>query len=170
MDYGPSCIIIPTDQGIIKKQQHRKYKTHDTSIQKRIHEQAYEILKHYSLLQTPRILESEHTYCMERIDTSRPIWLGVKDSYIEYDVNFIQNLKEELARFWNDMWNLGYAPWDFELYVQPSNRVMILDYDKYGLKNGSTLYMYTRSINPQFFLHPCFPKNFSEKVGSFSYQ
>lgn len=165
MDYGPSCIIIPIEEGIQKKQMHRMIRTHDISIQKRIHQQAYEILKNYPLLQTPRILESqEHIYCMERIDTTRPIWLGVKESCVPYDVNFIQNLKEELARFWNDMWNIGYAPWDFELYVQPSNTVMILDYDKYGLKIGSRLYMYTRSINRHFFLHPCFPANFSEKL------
>ena len=67
------------------------------------------------------------------------------------------------------MWNYGYAPWDFELYLQPDSRVMILDFDKFGkrlLSNPKDTEPCVRmpfEKNFQgFFDHICFPEGFTD--------
>jgi hypothetical protein len=122
--------------------------------QKGIHEMAWDILTNpsYTLLRTP-FLVGGPLYEMEKIDTGSPIFLG--DEVLPPGVSY-PRLAEELVQFWKDMWTAGYAAWDFELYLQPDGSVMLIDYDKFKKK-----------IEPGFFVHPSFPRNFSELLKGF---
>jgi len=148
-------------------------------MQKRFHQFALAILAEnpeFELLSTPKLYqEDEHPgyYIMERIDTTAPLWLSDPESCACYDMNLVEDIRIELVRFWRNMWEYGYAPRGFRLYIQPmaSNRnrpkVSIVDYRRYDVRHYDTTNN-TISSSPlegDFFRDPCFPSNFRSYVG-----
>ena len=157
---GSRSIIIPHGNHTIRKKIINERYGHSLELQKSIHRTAYDVLRNFRILTTPSVSDDQNYYIMDRIDTSKPIWLGDTESYSIYDANLIIDLRRELVRFWTIMWNNNFAPWDFELYLQPDSRVMMIDYDKYGIRTESGIRLPVRINMDDFFIHPSFPKGF----------
>jgi hypothetical protein len=151
MQEGTSSTIERWKPGIIQKKQKRRSFSLSVLEQRKIHRIIYDCLKTYKILKTPKIYydtDNPNAYLMQEINTDNPIWLGDPSTYASYSPEYIAALIKELQQLWKHLWNSGYSAWDFELYVQPNNNVMILDFDKFGKK-----------IN-YFFDHICFPQGF----------
>jgi hypothetical protein len=192
IDMGVNGIIIPSANGnIVRKKMRRNAIGNSIDIQIEIHRMAQQILRdenNFTILRAPylnwppgRALgvngmhptngtnQQEDEYWMERIDTSRPLWLGDQDSVTCYPEDMIRDLIRELARYWQQMQTRGYAAWDFELYVQHDNSVIILDFDKYARCSDTLSYTMPSRIrlrSEHFFQHICFPPGFAEHVGN----
>ena len=127
--------------------------------QKTIHRLIQHILSSYQFLKVPELLDEPHTprYRMRRIKTTRPLYLGLEPNPIA----------TELTLLWKELWGLGYAAWDFELYSQPDGTVMMIDFDRFGYKiqvpdnqNPSLeeqIHLPITIPPGTFFNHVCFP-------------
>lgn len=149
----------------VEKVAKRGSKAHDVITQRRIHALAYSTLTDgsYTILFTPELSADQTKYEMRKIDTRDPIWLGTQE-------NTDSLLKTEVIRFWKAMYNHGFAMLDFELYRQPSGRVAVIDFDSTGFvmtgSNPHVLIPGKEGVNPAlFFVHPCFPPDFEDKLG-----
>ncbi len=154
--------IFRTPFGVVKKAK-RNSKAHDVLTQRRFHALASKLLKEggYTILFTPDLSEDQTQYEMRLVDTREPIWLGTMPIAESL-------LKTELIRFWKEMFAQGFALYDFELYQQPNGRVAILDFDSTGFHmTGKNEHILTpgKDIPPlQYFVHPCFPPDFEQKL------
>jgi hypothetical protein len=180
IDSGANGIILPSPTGnLVRKKMRRHALGNSIETQMRLHQLSQSILRdenNYTTLRAPYLAPPQQMaggggppeYWMERIDTSHPLWLGDHDSVNCYSTNLIQDVTNELRRYWLAMWERGVVPWDFELYVQPDNSVVLLDFDKYAeMVNGSLTF--ARGINislRDFFVHPSFPPEFGAQVGN----
>lgn len=178
LDAGANGLIIPSPNGnLVRKKMRRNAIGNSIEVQMRIHRITQQILtdqNNFTILRAPYLQATNgaagggpEEYWMERIDTSRPLWLGDQDSVNCYSQNLVEDVKQELVRFWRQMWERGYAPWDFELYVQRDGSVVLLDFDKFGRRtddNSMVQMPYRVSVPPErFFTHICFPPGFSER-------
>lgn len=154
--------ILRTPFGVVKKAK-RGSKAHDVLTQRRFHALASKLLSegNYVILFTPDLSNDQTQYEMAIVDTSDPIWLGtqpVSDSL----------LKTEVIRFWKEMFAHGFALYDFELYQQRNGRVAILDFDSVGFHltgPNERIEIPGKTIPPrEYFVHPCFPPDFEEKL------
>jgi hypothetical protein len=68
------------------------------------------------------------------------------------------SLTFELASLWKALYKKGYIALDFELYLQPDGRVIIVDFDKFKKHISGTV------VEDGFFIHPCFPRGFKSLV------
>lgn len=136
---------------VTKKAQRRVPKgSLSISEQKAIHALIGEITTSYTIIRVPYLVSSD-LYEMERVRVDKPIFLGCAgSSVLEVDVAL---LGRELESLWRALYKKGYAAWDFELYLQPDGRVVILDFDKF--KKGLQA-----SPEEAFFIHPSFPRGF----------
>jgi hypothetical protein len=185
LDSGANGLIIPSPSGtVVRKKMRRNAVGNSIDVQMSIHRIAQQILcdtNNFTILRAPYLQQrtaaaagggpepNEEEYWMERIDTSNPLWLGDADSVNCYSRNLVEDTKHELARFWQQMWARGYAAWDFELYVQRDNTVVILDFDKYARRQPDASYRMPYRVNvppERFFIHICFPPEFAEQVGN----
>ena len=144
--------IIAAGLETVKKIPHKKAQKGSLSLdeQKAIHAIIQETS--YTLLRAPVLVHGD-AYEMERIDIEKPIFLGCQGNVLEVDRDL---LVSELATLWKALYKKGYMAWDFELYLQPDGRVVIVDFDKFKV---SSAYM-----DDSFFIHPCFPRGFKEMV------
>ena len=148
--------IFKTPFGVVKIGK-RRSKTLDTVTQRRIHGFAETVLSNpkYTTLRVPRLSTDVSKYEMELVDTRAEIWQATDESLVQ-----------ELVCFWTEMWSLGFALYDFELYKQADGRVVLLDFDATGFRmmNGSeNVQIQGKNIAPcDFFLHPCFPPDFEK--------
>lgn len=184
LDGGSSGIILPSANGnLVRKKMRRNAIGNSIELQINIHRYAQQILRdenNFTTLRAPYLNwpsgaaaaggggPPPEEYWMERIDTTRPLWLGDEESVSCYPPNLIQDVQQELVRYWRQMWARGYAAWDFELYVQRDGSVVILDFDKYG-RQSNTIYSMPYRVNvpeERFFQHICFPPGFAEQVGN----
>ena len=160
MDYiqeGTSSRIVPWKNGIVRKRIKRQSNTLSIKEQIHIHKIAETIIKEFYILTTPHLyydMAYPGYYLMEEIDVEEPIWLGS----CMYDP-----VIKELQTFWQSMWNHNYAAWDFELYRQPDGRVMIIDFDKFGIRLESSVKMPIQTKFEWFFDHICFPQEFTKE-------
>lgn len=146
--------IVSTGEGTVKKVPHRRVPKGSLCLdeQKLIHAAILEETTSYTVLRAPRLVPSEG-YEMERINVDTLIFLGCQGNVIEgFDR---EKLISELAGLFRVLCKRGYLAWDFELYLQPDGRVVIVDFDKF--KKGP--------MQEGFFIHPCFPRGFKEMVG-----
>ena len=135
--------------------------------QKAIHRLIEHILRTdtYQFLSVPELFDDPHTsrYRMRRIRTNSPLYLGIETNTIASEVTLL----------WKELWALGYAAWDFELYLQPDGTVMIIDFDRFGIKIQDQ--QRNLSIQEQihlpitipsgtFFNHVCFPSEFENRL------
>ena len=202
IDFGASAVILPlADGALVRKKMRRNAAGHDELTQQRIHRTSQTILQdrnNFDYLRMPVLEEGnwiplEH-YVMQRVDVTRPLFLGDRDScasilndrLLPEHLN-LDDISNELARWWRQMWTAGFAPWDFELYVQRNGRVILLDVDKFGFRRegyggggaaaaagggpapaeGPPVQMPVPLALDTFFHHPCFPTDFLDRILSF---
>lgn len=150
--------IFTSPFGVVKIGK-RRSKTLDTVSQRRIHVFAEKVLNDpkYTLLRVPRLSPDLSKYEMEMVDTRVEIWQPNDEQLVK-----------ELIWFWTDMWSLGFALYDFELYLQKKGDVVLLDFDATGFRmiNGTeSVHIQGKNVNPSdFFLHPCFPPDFEKHL------
>jgi hypothetical protein len=149
MEGANSRIHEASSSTVIKRSKRRAHGL-DAAQQKEIHRLVLNILANpfYTILRAPYLVDGPF-YEMEKIDTDTPLFLAESGGS--------ERLLEELTRFWKALWALGYAAWDFELYHQPNGSVMMIDFDKFK-KTGR--------LEPGFFVHPSFPRNFEKLLGA----
>ena len=140
------------------------------SEQKRIHRHIQSILHNYQLLRVPELLDSidSHRYRMRKIKTTHPLHLGLMEDH---------NLADEVRRLWLRLWEDGFAAWDFELYLQPDGKVMMIDFDRFGyrmyLENllghipiDRRIHLPITIQSGTFFQNVCFPADFQQSLGN----
>jgi len=149
--------IFRTVFGVVKIGK-RRSKTHDTVAQRRIHSFIEEILSQprYIVLKTPALSHDLLKYEMKYVNTDEPLWMPNDGAIIR-----------ELVWLWEEMWEKGFALYDFELYQQPDNTVIILDFDATGLRiqnnDEVSVYIPGKNVNPNdFFDHMSFPPDFEQ--------
>jgi len=143
--------IISAGLETVRKIPHKKASKGSLSLeeQKAIHAIIIEETPSYTLLRAPRLVHGDG-YEMERIDVEKPIFLGCQGNVLEGIDRVL--LVSELTMLWKALYKKGYNAWDFELYLQPDGRVVIVDFDKFK-KEG---------VDDRFFIHPCFPRGFAD--------
>jgi hypothetical protein len=181
LDSGANGLILPSPNGrLVRKKIRRHAVGNPIDVQMTIHRIAQQILcdeNNFTTLRAPYLNQQggaaggggEEEYWMERIDTTNPLWLGDQDSVNCYSHNLVEDVRQELVRFWQQMWRRGYAAWDFELYIQRDNTVVILDFDKYARHGVNDTYHMPYRVNvppERFFTHVCFPPDFADLVGN----
>jgi len=163
MDYGSHGIIIPHGSSVEKKS--RRATGHSIQLQMTIHRVVQNIINqgNYNHIRVPILSDvNPNKYKMERISTRRPIILGEPDSCRTLGTTMIREMKNELIRLWIELWELGYAAWDFDLFVH-DGKVVLLDFDRFGFRmprmpNGVDLPL--QIPVGTFFNHSCFPTDF----------
>jgi hypothetical protein len=180
IDSGANGIILPSPTGnLVRKKMRRRALGNSIDTQIQLHRMSQSILRdenNYTTLRVPYLAPQTlgaagggpTEYWMERVDTTRPLWLGDHDSVNCYSQNLIEEVIRELRRYWLAMWDRDIAPWDFELYVQPDNSVVLLDFDKYAQRINGRLTS-ARGLNipvRDFFNHACFSPEFEAQVGN----
>ena len=155
IDEGKSGVIYSMSPEVVMKVP-RKHG--GITEQKRIHRICNELLRTspipFYILRIPALIDPDSpTYTMERVDTSRPIFLALEPSPTPL-------LLVELTRAWLLFWTrAGFAAYDFELYIQPDGTVVLLDFDSFVLRqSGDDL------PPPTFFHHPSFPQDFRKRL------
>ena len=137
--------------------------------QKTIHRLIEHILQSdfYQFLKVPELLDEPYQprYRMRRIMTKNPLHLALQTNH---------NIAAEVTQLWKELWSLGYAAWDFELYRQPDGTTMIIDFDRFGYKislpdnqNPSLeeqIHLPITIPPGTFFDHVCFPVGFENRV------
>lgn len=163
MDEGSNGRVYRLANGNIQKVGKRRVSGHDIETQRRIHMFLEKSQMRY--IHVPALVKdsvAEYEYCMEAIDTSRPIAISENDPEIYY----------EFRDLWIKAWMYGFGLLDFELYKQPNGKVSMIDFDKTAFRiiGGSVenqfklpfSYDPSRTSNSVYFAYPCFPANFLE--------
>lgn len=158
-------ILIPSADGALVRK--KVYAGNPVEFQRRLHRLSQTILRddnNFTILRTPHLYEHQD-YWMEHVDVRYPVYLGDSDStsiLSSIYPSLLNPLTQELKRYWIQMWDHGYSPYGFELYVQPDGSVVLLDFDTYGSRTQET-----RPVFPEhFFQHPCFPPDFKYQLES----
>lgn len=96
-------------------------KRKNNNFEYKIHILAEELTQDLRVLRVPKIFErvSQRAYVMEKIQLSPVI--------------YTDELLTELSILYKRMIEKGFFPNDFELYQQPDNSVILLDFDKFGV-------------------------------------
>lgn len=169
---GRSNILLPySERAIEKRTAVHGTPCHDTLTQLRIHRAAQSVIQtgNFDHLRVPILYDDHEFYVMELVDVSQPLWLGNPASCSLYNLNMIIDVTSDLERFWNIMWNqYGFAPWDFQLFVQQDNSVVLLGFDKFGLRRpegiGAPVDIPVPVPVNEFFSGDCFPYYFRVDV------
>jgi hypothetical protein len=163
---GSSSMILPWKHNTIQKKRKKSANTLTLFEQRVIHGIIENLTQKTKVLKTPKLYNDfkyPNHYIMEKINTDTPIWLGDPHIHLHYETLFMKTLLHEIQDLWKNMWNYGYAPWDFELYIQPNKEVMIIDFDKFGkrISHTNSLMMPLQTPLEDFFDHICFPPRFT---------
>lgn len=171
MDYGSHGIIICRGRTVEKKT--RRTTGHPIQVQMTIHRVVQTIINqgNYDYIRVPILYDVNPMrpmrpmpYKMERISTRYPLILSEPDSCRITDIQSIRNVKNELVRLWVQLWELGYAAWDFDLFVH-DGKVVLLDFDRFGIRTPNQVPDLPLQIPVgTFFNHSCFPTDFKQRV------
>ncbi len=140
IDEGASARVYKCEgyPGYIIKQQKRsaRHISHTPIFQQKIQAWAYQAMqqdnfKHLHVPWCQHVGSSPKSsmYLMEEIDITSPVDLNEK---IPEDIN------KELIRFYFLAACAGYYPYDYEIYKQPNDTYMLVDFDKFGLLINKT--------------------------------
>ena len=121
---------IASKPGWVSKTMKRKGKASlPVDRQVEIQQWSHTFLAPFKILFTPNAAaNTARSYHMEEIDSSRPLE-KVTDPALEL----------EILRYYRAAVKRGFFPHDFELYTQPSGKVALLDFDKFGTLVGRTV-------------------------------
>ena len=151
---------------------------HDALTRKRIHELTYRLIGELGLrvLKAPRIDHTHPTeYHFEHIQTESPIYLGDRMHGVELAPMFYEEVCNELLILWWALWEKGFAAYDFKLFLQSDNTVMLVDYDSFGFRMTTgpvSILLPEFQRDPEssktrlrYFFEPvCFPKDFVRRL------
>jgi len=161
MDYGSHGIIIARGRSVEKKT--RRATGHPIQLQMTIHRIIQSIIDqgNYDYIRVPLLSDvNPNKYKMERISTRHPLILSEPDCCRMTDIQTIRNVKIELVRLWVQLWEIGYAAWDFDLFVH-DGKVILLDFDRFGVRMSNGVPDLPLQIPVgTFFNHSCFPTDF----------
>lgn len=112
---GSTSDVYIINHNIVKKILKRRAKGLSAKNQYYVHLLAYQITLNFKELfvPCPDSYDSK-SYTMERIDTTYPV-----------------TTCNEIDMFYNKMYQHGYIPNDYELYVQPDGRIAMIDFGKF---------------------------------------
>lgn len=165
MDYGSHGIIICRGRTVEKKT--RRITGHPIQVQMTIHRIVQNILSqgNYDYIRVPILYDvNPNKYKMERISTRHPLIMSEPDSCSNARIANITHVKNELVRLWVQLWEQGYAAWDFDLFVY-DGKVVLLDFDRFGLRTPNQVPDLPLQIPVgTFFNHSCFPTDFKARV------
>lgn len=159
---------------------------HDVQTQKRLHDLTHRLIKDLNLqiIRTPSLnYANQNGYEMALIDTSLPIYLGDRLKSADLSPRIYEALCDEVVTLWWTLWMKGFAAWDFKLYLQPDDTVMLVDYDKFGfrmssgpfsiqlpnIKKHSETHVCLQDLQ-YFFENTCFPRNFISRLRTNGYE
>ena len=140
----------------------RRSTGHSIQFQMTMHRLLLNLLQDYTHLRVPILSDVNPTrYLMARISTRRPLILGEPDSC---RLPHLSEIKQELVRLWIALWDRGYAAWDFDLFVQKDGKVILLDFDRFGLRVNNSVDLPLHIPMGSFFNHACFPTDFKAAI------
>jgi len=151
---------------------------HDIQTQKRIHNLTYRLIQDLELevLKTPRIIhENLAGYECETIHTGSPLYLGDRMHGVELSPMFYEEVCNEFLILWWALWEKGFAAYDFQLYLQPDNTVMLTGYHSFGFRMTTgpvSILLPEFQRDPErsqsrlryFFEPACFPTDFVRRL------
>lgn len=140
--------VSPKDKNIvIKKSKKKNY------LEYNFHIIAYNLSQKYKILKVPKPLEvlDEKTYSMERIDDKKLLIFSVMSNE---QLETYEEFLEELRDFYRKMICINVFPYDFELYTQKDNTIMLLDFDKFITPVPQ------KKLIKYYLIHPILPKKF----------
>jgi hypothetical protein len=125
----------------------------------------------FRFLKCPSYFDEGGKYIMMKVLTDHPLVLSDEDS--RATCKYINEVEEELLRFWQFLWTEhGLAAYDFDLYqVNEGRFVYIFDFDKFGFRITSGPSWKLKMPNnvdmddTTFFKHQCFPLAAKQKLG-----
>ncbi len=165
--------VIPNTHTVLKRLLPHSV-GHDLLTQKRIHALAQEICRpenNFEILRVPSLAPDAQNvpdYVMEQIDTSIPLY--PRDNITMEILSEAQRnlLTFDLLRFFQRMWEHGFAPWGYDLYLQPDGSIVLLDFDKFGFRRPNWEFQVELPVQlpyyQEFFNHLCFPYNFQHRL------
>ncbi len=170
IDEGNNGRVYSSKSGVIKIQK-RKSLGHDVMTQKKIHIILESLIEglHLNILRVPKLNHTNTSqYEMEFVNTDNILYLGDISHSCDISDELYAKISEEFTLLWIALFSKGYAAWDIELFLQPTGKVMLLDFDKYGIvsNKGNTILMPHWNLNENqknikyFFVNSCFPKSF----------
>ncbi len=185
-DEGNNGRVYESSPSTVIKVQKRKSLGHDVITQKRIHNTAQQVINRLGLkmLRVPRLqLGNATQYEMELINTHNIIYPGSPNHGTAIPPEQFDTLCRELTDFWIALFQMGFAAWDYELFLQKDGSVMLLDFDKFGFrmtsgpvsillpqtKRGSDTHVYVPDLK-YFFQNPCFPCDFVDRLRAAGFQ
>lgn len=120
---GACGTIVDENEKVVRKVLKRKYKGKSAFEQYTLQKLAIQVVEEYKLktIYIPHVYSyDQRSYTMDRVDTSIPLY--------EFEVKY--EVIEELKQFCSGMESKGFFANDIECYVQPNNKIAILDFDK----------------------------------------
>ena len=174
IDEGNNGRLYTSNSGVIKVQK-RKSLGHNVMTQKKIHLVCEALITQLKLdiLRVPKVnVENKAQYEMERINTENIIYLGDLSHSCEVSTELYKKISEEFVTLWIALFSKGYAAWDIELFLQSDGKVMLLDFDKYGIVSTRENTIVMPHWNPEqtkgnlkyFFKNSCFPPDFVSRL------
>jgi hypothetical protein len=179
-DEGNNGRVYETSSSTVIKVQKRNSYGHDIITQKRIHHTAERLINDLGLkcLRVPKLqLGNATQYEMELINTRNIIYPGSPNHGITLSPEQYETLCRELTDFWISLFKMGFAAWDYELYLQKDGSIILLDFDKFGFRMTSgpvsILLPQTKRRSEAntgmpdlkfFFQNPCFPCDFVDRL------
>lgn len=174
IDEGNNGRLYTSKSGVIKVQKRRSL-GHTIMTQKKIHTLLESLISELDLevLTVPKLnTENTSQYEMEYIQTDKIIYLGDLHTSHEISHELYEKIVSEFTVLWIALFSHGFAAWDIELFLQSNGKVMLLDFDKYGIVStkDTTIVMphWTADQNQQalkyFFQNSCFPQDFVTRL------
>ncbi len=157
IDEGNNGRLYTSKSGVIKVQK-RNSLGHSVMTQKKIHSLTERLIQdlHLEILRVPKLHhENKSQYEMEFIQTDKIIYLGDLSHSCEVSKELYEKICDEFSNLWIALFSKGYAASDIELFLQPNGKVMLLDFDKYGIvsNRGNTIVMSHTKIHNLIFKH-----------------
>lgn len=174
IDEGNNGRVYTSQSGVIKVQK-RKSLGHDILLQKKIHSLTEKLIDELKLeiLCVPKLNHENKThYEMEFVNTEKIIYLGDSSHSADISLELYEKIVTEFTSLWIALFSKGFAAWDFELFLQPTGKVILLDFDKYGIVStrGNTIVMphwtpEQTAYNLKFFFkNSCFSTDFVSRL------
>jgi hypothetical protein len=124
--------------------------THKGLSEKTIHARISDILeKTQSPLRTPKLFNPcDAYYVMEEINTDRPLWH--EDVWASLDKKLQGSFLIIVWSAFKHLWEEKYDMRDVEVYLQPDNTLVVLDFDqvKYAENSSQTFGIHSAAVVP----------------------
>ena len=148
---GATSVIRQSEYaGYVEKRYKRSNDRHLAVTEKAIHARIASLLEMAkSPLRTPKLLDLYGThYIMEEVNTERPLWNPDVWSSLgpELQANLLDVLKGSFKLLWEERYHMR----DVEVYLQPDNTLVVLDFGqvKYSCDASDTFRLQSAAVVP----------------------